>query len=57
MQKWLLASRLDGFRGLLAALTTTDPHMQAIVQSMGENMLPSIGKLQAFLAEVEAEAI
>jgi hypothetical protein len=53
LQKWLLASRLDGFRGLLAALTTTDPDQQAAVQAMGENMLPSVVKLQTFLAEVE----
>lgn len=54
LQKWLLDSRLDGFRGLLRALTTTDPDLQAAAQSMGENMLPSIVKLQALLAEVEA---
>lgn len=53
LQKWLLASRLDGFRGLLASLTSSDPGKQAAVQSMAENMLPAIAKLQAFLAEVE----
>ena len=53
LQKWLLASRLDGFRGLLASLTSSDPGKQAAVQSMTENMLTAIAKLKAFLAEVE----
>jgi hypothetical protein len=54
LQKWLLASRLDGFRGLVAALATTDPEQQAAVQSMAENMLPAVAKLQTFLAEAGA---
>ena len=53
LQKWLLASRLDGFRGLLAALTNPDPGQQGAVQSMTKNMLPSIAKLQELLAAVE----
>ena len=53
LQKWLLASRLDGFRGLLASLTSSDPGKQAAVQSMTRNLLPAIAKLKAFLAEVE----
>ena len=53
LQKWLLGSRLDGFRGLIATLTNTDPGQQAAARSMTKNMLPSIAKLQEFLAEVE----
>ncbi len=53
LQKWLLGSRLDGFRELLASLTNTDLGEQATMQSMTKNMLPSIAKLQELLAEVE----
>ncbi|MCZ6886890.1 MAG: NAD(P)/FAD-dependent oxidoreductase, partial [Gammaproteobacteria bacterium] len=53
LRKWLLASRLDGFRGLLAAMTTADPDTQAAVRTMGENTLHSIVKLQSFLAELD----
>jgi hypothetical protein len=53
LQEWLVNSRLDGFSGLGAIMSGEDPDSQALVQSLEENALPAMAKLQALLGEVD----
>jgi hypothetical protein len=57
LRKWLLNNRLDGFSKLVAGIKEDDVEKQAIMKRIRDNAMPAMGKLQGFLAELDARGV
>ena len=55
LRKWLLGNRLDGFSQLMRSVKEDDIEKQAIVKRLRANAQPAMGKLQQYLAQVQAQ--
>ena len=53
LTQWLGQSRLDAFTAIGAGAGELTAERQAIAESLAKNALPSIAKLQQFLAEID----
>ena len=49
LQRWIRASRLDGFSGLIRSADMDDPEVVAILTKLRKNAMPAAMKLQSFL--------
>ncbi|PCI64781.1 MAG: hypothetical protein COB37_00365 [Kordiimonadales bacterium] len=53
LKAWLLENRLDGFSKLVASIDPNDAEKMAIMQKLGANAMPAMGKLQQFIAALD----
>ena len=53
LRHWLRNNRLDGFSGMVRNVDKSDDKKMAILQSMRDNAMPAMMKLQQFIAELE----
>ncbi|MEL6859266.1 MAG: NAD(P)-binding protein [Pseudomonadota bacterium] len=52
LRKWLLENRLDGYSQLVASVGEDEPEKIAILKRLRDNAVPSVMKLQQFMAEM-----
>lgn len=52
LSEWLVNNRLDGFSKLIRDVPRDDQEKQAILLRMRENIMPAMGNLQKFCAEI-----
>jgi hypothetical protein len=54
LQKWLLENRLSGFSKLMQGAAEDDAVKQAVIKRMRGNAPAAMGKLQQYLAQINA---
>lgn len=52
MKEWLLHNRLDGFSKMVADVDRDDAEKMAILKRVRSNVMPAMGKLQQYLAQL-----
>jgi hypothetical protein len=52
LRQWLLDNRLDGYSQLVASIKEDETEKLAIMKRLRENAVPSVMKLQQFMAEI-----
>lgn len=52
LRNWLLENRLDGYSQLAASVKEDEPEKLAIMKRLRENAVPSVMKLQQYMAEL-----
>lgn len=52
LRQWLLDNRLDGYSQLVSGIQEDDTEKRAIMKRLRDNAVPSVMKLQQFMAEI-----
>jgi len=54
LRQWISENRLDGVGRMIQNVAKDDTVKRAVVQRLRDNVMPAVGKLQGYMAELEA---